>query len=301
MDSDSSPNVREARAAGTRMVTLAYVLALGAAILAGGLVMDRHPIAVGAVADVAATITVFAFSFAFRNSSFYDAYWSVVPAPLLLYWALDPGTADPLRRWLVIGLALVWGARLTFNWWRGWTGLDHEDWRYRDLQEQTGRAYWLVSFSGIHMFPTIQVFLGCLAAYPAVALGSGRPFGVLDVVATVVTAGAIAMEAIADQQLSRFKKSKPGPGAILTTGLWRYSRHPNYLGELGFWWGLWLYGLAADPGWWWTVIGPISMTLMFHFASLRMIENRMLERRPEYKHVIESTPRLIPWPGRSGS
>ncbi|MGH0036301.1 MAG: DUF1295 domain-containing protein [Myxococcota bacterium] len=298
MSADATRDPQATRAHGMRMINLAYALALGVAVLAGGLVAGWHPISVGLAADVAATIAVFAFSFAFRNSSFYDPYWSVAPVPLLLYWAWDPGVADPVRRWVVIGLVFVWGCRLTFNWWRGWTGLDHEDWRYVDLQQQTGRAYWLVSFSGIHMFPTIQVFLGCLAVYPAVALGSGRPFGALDVLALVVTAGAIAIEATADHQLARFKHSNPEPGTTLTTGLWRYSRHPNYFGELGFWWGLWLFGLAADAGWWWTVVGPLSMTAMFHFASLRMIETRMLERRSDYDRVIATTSRLVPMPPR---
>jgi steroid 5-alpha reductase family enzyme len=292
---------RVTRAQGMRMINLAYLLALGVAFLAGGLVAGGHPIAVGLVADVAATVAVFAFSFAFRNSSFYDPYWSVAPVPLLIYWAWDPGVADPTRRWLLIGLVFVWGCRLTFNWWRGWTGLDHEDWRYADLQDQTGRFYWLVSFSGIHMFPTIQVFLGCLAAYPAVALGAGRPFGWLDWVAVVVIAGAIAIETVADRQLVRFKRSNPEPGTTLHTGLWRYSRHPNYFGEISFWWGLWLFGLAADPGWWWTVIGPVAMTAMFHFASLPMIENRMLARRKDYERVIATTSRLIPMPPRKAT
>jgi len=289
----------DTRAAGMRMIYLAYALALGVAFLAGGLAVGRHPITIVAAADVAATVAVFAFSFAFRNSSFYDAYWSVAPLPIVLYWSWESGPADPVRRWCVVALVFVWGCRLTFNWWRGWTGLDHEDWRYRDLQEQTGRAYWLVSFGGIHLFPTIQVFLGLLAVYPALALGAGRSFGWLDGVAALVTAAAIAVEATADHQLAGFKRSQPAPGTTLQRGLWRYSRHPNYFGEISFWWGLWLFGLAADPGWWWTVIGPLAMTAMFHFVSLPMIEKRMLARRPDYAKVVATTSRLVPLPPRA--
>jgi len=79
-------------------------------------------------------------------------------------------------------------------------------------------------------------------------------------------------------------------------GLWKFSRHPNYFGEMGFWWGLYLFGLAADPScWWWTIIGPLAITLMFRFISLPMIEKRMIERRPQFASHAQHTPLVIPW------
>lgn len=289
------------RAGGTRMVVLAYAVALAVAVLTGLWLEDRHPVAVAASADVAATLVVFAFSYAFRNSSFYDPYWSVVPPVIAVYWAVGPGSVvgEPARQLLVFALVAAWGARLTWNWWRGWTGLHHEDWRYRDLQEKTGRAYWLVSLLGIHLFPTVQVFLGCLALYPAAV--SGRPLGALDALAAVVTGGAIALEALADRQLHRFRRSRPAPDAVLESGVWAWSRHPNYLGEIGFWWGLWLFALAADPAWWWTAVGPLAITVMFWLVSLPMIETRMLERRPGYADVQRRVPILLPRPPRRSS
>ena len=94
-------------------------------------------------------------------------------------------------------------------------------------------------------------------------------------------------------------KSSPPRERILDTGLWAWSRHPNYCGELGFWLGLFLFGLAAYPtGWWWMILGVVLMTLMFLFASIPMMEKRSLERRPEYQQIIDSTSMLIPWPPR---
>lgn len=291
---DATPrDLAVTRSGGARIVALAYGMALAVALLAGGLLVGAHPVAVAAGADLAATLAVFAFSFAFRNSSLYDPYWSVAPVALALYWAaVAPASAQPLRPIVALALVGAWGARLTASWWRGWPGLVHEDWRYRDLRARTGRAYWAVSLFGIHLFPTVQTFLGSLALYPA--LTSARPLGTLDGLAAAVAAGAIALEAGADEELHRFRRSDPPEGAVLQSGLWSLSRHPNYLGEIGFWWGLWLLALAAAPGWWWTVVGPLSITGMFLGVSLPMIEERMHARRPAYAQVARRVPRLLP-------
>jgi len=212
------------------------------------------------------------------------------------YLALVPEAAggDRARLLVVYSLVTLWAVRLTWNWARGWRGLEHEDWRYLDFAKRFGNAYWAVSFGGIHLFPTIQVFLACLPLYPALA--SPRPFGWLDGCAAVVTLTGIGFELVADNQLRHFVRSKPPQGEILDRGLWAWSRHPNYFGEISFWWGIWLFAMAADASWWWTVIGPLAITLMFRFASLPMIETRMAERRPGWASHTRRVPLLIPRP-----
>ena len=264
-----------------RRIVLAYAVAGAVALVAGALAPVSHPLSLALVGDLAATFAIFAFSWAHGNSSFYDAYWSVVPLPIALFWVGASEGAVGARQVLVLLLVAAWGARLTWNWARGWHGLDHEDWRYVDLRRTTGRAYWLVSAVGLHLLPTLWVFAGLLSVYAAVGVPA-RPLGPLDALATLVTAGAIALEAAADEQLRRFRLAAPPPDAFLASGLWAWSRHPNYLGEIGFWWGLWLFGVSAAPGLWWTLVGPVSITLMFRFVSLPMIETRMSGRRPAY-------------------
>ncbi len=285
-------------------VALAYVVA-GVIAYGVGLflaVRDIPPIAVAFIADVVATVVVFAFSLAFRNSSFYDPYWSVAPIPIAIYFSAQPQAIEAsfLRQFVVVTLVTIWGCRLTYNWARGWTGLDHEDWRYRDIKEKTGRLYWPVSFVGIHMMPTLWVFFGCLPLYPALMFGS-RPFGPLDVIAALITFGAIRLEAEADKQLVAFRASGPPPEAVLDTGVWAWSRHPNYFGEMSFWWGLWLFGFAADPySWRWTILGAVSITLMFRFVSLPLIERRMAEKRPStFADVQQRVSLVVPWPPRA--
>lgn len=278
---------------------LVYLVAGAAALLVGWALWPAHPLLVAAAADVAATVIVFGFSVALDNSSLYDPYWSVGPIALAGFWLLVPGAAeaDLARQALVFGLVALWGLRLTWNWARGWQGLSHEDWRYVDLRNKHGRAYWPVSFLGIHLMPTVLVFLGCVSLYPALAVSS-RAIGPLDVLGALVTLAAVAIEAAADAQLHAFRKAKPEQGAVLASGLWAFSRHPNYFGEILFWWGLWLFALAADPGWWPAVVGPLAITLLFVFVSIPMIERRMLARRPAFAERRARVSMLVPWPPR---
>jgi steroid 5-alpha reductase family enzyme len=290
------------RRRGFAWVAAAYVVGLAVAVLVAWLLRHHHPLLVVAGADLAGTIAVFAFSVALDNSSVYDPYWSVAPIPIVLYYAQAPAAVgvDPVRRWVVTALVTLWGIRLTWNWARGWTGLGHEDWRYRDIRARTGRAYWPASFAVIHLLPTVLVYLGCLALYAALAVGT-RPFGAVDVLATAVTLGAIALEATADRQLRRFVLSDPSPGTTLRTGVWAWSRHPNYFGEVSFWWGLALFALAAAPEWTWAWLGPAAMMLLFVFVSVPLIEKRMAARRTAWADYRRRAPALVPrWPRKDG-
>lgn len=277
-------------------VAVAYAVALVVAILVGALLGSQHPIASAAGADVAATLVIFLFSVAFDNSSFYDPYWSVAVPPIAVYWALgsDVSGVDTARVGVVVTLATLWSVRLTYNWAHGFGGLDHEDWRYADIRERSGRLYWPVSLLGIHLLPTVMVFLGCLPLYAAVAAGTA-PFGALDVAGLAVTGGALWIEARADRELRLYRRAPRAAGEFLRTGLWKYSRHPNYFGEIMFWWGLFLFGLAAAPSYWWTGVGAVGITLLFWLVSLPLIEARMRASRPDFAGYAATTSVLVPW------
>jgi steroid 5-alpha reductase family enzyme len=285
------------RREGLAAVVAAYTAALVAALVCGWALRGRHPVLVAAVADAVGTLVVFAFSVRHGNSSLYDPYWSVAPIPIAAYWAsVGPG-GPGLRASLVGLLVLAWGVRLTANWVARWHGLGDEDFRYVEIRGRTGRLYWPASLVSIHLMPTAWVFLGMLPTWPALS-APGRPPGLLDAAAAVVTGGAIAIEAVSDLQLRRFVRTRRDPGAVLDVGLWRWSRHPNYFGEVAFWWGLWLFGLAADPTWAWTVVGPISITLLFAFVSVPWMDRRMLSRHPEWAGRMKATSAIVPWPPR---
>jgi steroid 5-alpha reductase family enzyme len=152
----------------------------------------------------------------------------------------------------------------------------------------------------IHVIPTFQVFAGMLPVY-VVLTHRDRAVGWLDVVALAVGLGAVALELAADTQLHRFARTKQ-PGEVMDRGLWAWSRHPNYFGEVSFWLSLGLFGLAAAPNeWWWIFVGTLLMLAMFLGASIPMMEQRSLERRPAYQDVIARVPRFVPRPPRSRS
>jgi steroid 5-alpha reductase family enzyme len=289
------------RGASFAWIGIGYLVAGLAAALAASALEGAPLWQIIAVADVAATLVIFAFSFAFNNSSFYDPYWSVAPMAVAPALALSASLSAPgLRRALLTVLVCAWGARLTYNWARGFPGFHHEDFRYVDLRRKTGRAYWLVSLFGLHLMPTVTVYLGMLALLPALVTGD-RPVGLLDGLGLLLTALSILLEATADEQLRAFRRENPAPGRIMDRGLWGYCRHPNYLGEMGFWWGLYLCGLGADPSAaWWTAAGPLWITALFVFISVPLIDQRSLARRPGYREHMARVPALLPRLSRRG-
>ena len=276
------------------IVTVAYLIAVavGYAWLLWGPATGRLWLDT-LIADILATLVVFAFSRAYRNSSFYDAYWSVIPPLLLFYW-WSQGDGDPVRTWLITVLVVVWAVRLTANWVYAFPGLHHEDWRYPMFRERAGRFELVADLVAIHLIPTLQVFLGMVPVYVAVTTPGGG-LAWLTVIAFVVGMAAVTLEGVADVQMHRFVASAR-PGDVMDRGLWSWSRHPNYFGEFGFWFALALFGLAAAPQAWWLFAGAAAMLAMFLGASIPMMETRSLQRRPGYQAVIDRVSRFVPRP-----
>lgn len=284
------------KASSLTLVAVAYVVAVtvGAVWLWWGPTTERLWLDT-LIADVLATLVIFGFSRAYRNSSFYDAYWSVIPPLLLAYWWWATPEVDVLRCTLVAVVVGLWAIRLTGNWIRGFGGLHHEDWRYPMFREKAGRFEFVADLVAIHLIPTLQVFVGMLPVYVAVT----RPdagWAWLAWLATVVGVTAVALEYVADQQMYDFARARK-PGEAMDRGLWSWSRHPNYFGEFGFWFALALFGVAAAPAQtWWLFIGAAIMLALFLGASIPMMEERSLSRRPEYQDVIDRVSKFVPRP-----
>jgi steroid 5-alpha reductase family enzyme len=280
------------------LVALAYVVCIAAAWGTMQVLSGSSLVVQVAVADVVATIVMFAFSRAFDNSSFYDAYWSIYPMTLAPWLALGPyAGGDPVRRVVMVAAVWIWGVRLTWNWVRSWEGLGHEDWRYVHFRKLHGRHYWPFSFAAIHLFPTICTFASSLPLFPA-ARAKGA-FGALDVLGAAVAVGGAIIEATSDATLRRHRAdcaSRGVQGAVCEAGLWRWSRHPNYFGECTFWVGVWCMGVAAEPGaWLWTLPGPVIIIGLFVFGTIPLMEKRSLERRPEFAEHQRKVSMLVPW------
>ncbi len=238
------------------------------------------------VADVLATIFVFIFSCIFGNASVYDPYWSVQPifilAPLLF-------AAPTLPKTLLFIMVLFWGTRLTANWAYTFHGLDHQDWRYSQLKEQTGKFYFLVNLAGIHMFPTLVVFACVL---PAIfVMQEGPSFNPLCLLGFAVSIGAACLQLVADIQMQHYRNDRKTP--FIEVGLWKYARHPNYLGEILMWWGVALYSIALLGFRWYFILGAVINNLMFLFISIPMADRRQ-GRKPGFKEYCKGKNLLIP-------
>ena len=289
-------NIRS-KLASLLIVLAIYLLAFLSIYFAYPFWVDYNSIVGVLIADVLATVIVFIFSVIFRNSSIYDPYWSVIPPVIVIYLIKQFPEGNSMRQWIIFSLVLFWSLRLTINWIRGWEGMKHQDWRYTNIAAKAGFFYWPVSFLGIHFMPTIFVFLGCLPLW--YTLSSAKALNFYDFVAVAFTLAAVFIEWIADEQLIKFRKNRQNK-EFLDSGLWSISRHPNYLGEISFWVGMFLFVLSAEmfenSAGLWTGLGFISMIFLFKFISIPMMEKRNKTRKPGYEDYIKKVPALLPNP-----
>ena len=196
---------------------------------------------------------------------------------------------------LLMFAMLFWSIRLTSNWMKTWEGLHHEDWRYIDMRENLGRSFELLgNLGGIHFFPTFIVFFCCMPMFATVSMQQANPETNMQAYAGfLVCIIGILYEIISDRQLHHFREKNPNQSGVIETGLWNYSRHPNYYGEILFWWGIFLFGNAYS-GMNYLILAPISMTLMFWYASIPWIEIKILRTRPQYKEYQKRVHILFP-------
>ncbi len=276
------------RAVSYLIITLVYLAAAAVGILTFralpfGLALSLL------LADVVATVFVFLFSLLFGNASVYDPYWSVQPPVILA--AVAAGKPLTLFSWLLLAVVLLWGIRLTANWAYTFPDLSHEDWRYRMLRQKTGRLYPIVNFVGIHLVPTLVVYLCTLPAATAIQRGlAAHPLSYLGLALSVC---AVLLQTTADCQMHAYRKNRTAP--FIRVGVWRHSRHPNYLAEILFWWGIGLAVLAAAPSAYYLLAGALANTLLFLFVSIPLAEGRQ-GRKEGYAAYRAETRALLPIP-----
>lgn len=251
----------------------------------------------GFAADIIATIVIFIFSLIVGNSSTYDPYWSLVPPVLYGYWIAQTPTARGSGIiWLFFAVVCLWAVRLTMNWVINWKGLSQEDWRYIGFRNNFKKFYWIVSFFGIHLFPTIIVFIVSIPAY-ALIIGLQHAVSGWAVVAvsagTIIMLTGIVLEFVSDTQMFKFKQINENRGKINTTGLWGFSRHPNYLGEITFWFGVGFFALSAGLENYQLLICPIALLFLFVFYSIPAMEKKIQDSRPLYSGVKKTISSLL--------
>ncbi len=278
--------LKQSRAASFVAVTLVYIIAAIVGIAVYRAIELPWWLSL-LIADVAATGVTFIFSVIFGNASVYDPYWSVQPPVILAAFAIGR-TLTALGILLFIVVA-YWAIRLTANWAYTFANLNHQDWRYTMLKEKTGVFYPLINLVGIHMVPTLVVYGCILPAVYAVVNGSTANLG--SVLFLCLSFGAATMQEIADIQMHRFRKNRTAP--FIRIGLWKYSRHPNYLGEILMWWGVALSVICTAPNAWYLASGAVANTVLFFAVSIPMADGRQ-SRKDGFAAYKKATRMLLP-------
>ena len=193
---------------------------------------------------------------------------------------------------VVVGLYSI---RLTTNFIIGFHDLSYVDWRYKMLAKKSGKLFQLVNLFGICMFPTLVVY-SC--SIPLCVYASLSQFSYLDLIGSGIVLGGTILELITDIQMKIFIKNRKSKEEVINIGLWNYSRHPNYLGEISIWFGVALILIIANPTYWYFIFGAVINLLMFLFISIPMEEKHMLEYKPNLKSYIATTSMLLILPRR---
>ena len=238
-----------------------------------------------------ATLIIFLFSKIHNNSSIYDPFWHVAPIPIVFY-IVSQSSLSNFQQSLVLSAFLFWALRLTYNWFLNWTNLDHEDFRYIDLKDTNKFLAFINDLFGIHLIPTLIVNASLYPIY--IALTSDF-LNNLVYVGFVLIILAVVIQYIADAQMRDFRNDENNLGKTMKYGLWKYSRHPNYLGEVSFWFGLYIFALATGSASIWLLACPMVMLALFVFISCPMMDNRSLIKRSDFKEYMDKTPQLMMW------
>jgi steroid 5-alpha reductase family enzyme len=256
---------------------------------------------------VAAAVCAFTWitSLITKEHSWVDRLWSIVPVVYVWIFAGFTGFTDARLNVMAI-LVTLWGARLTFNFARkgGYTGMEDYRWpvlrsRMKPWQFEIFNLFFIVIYQNALL---VLITLPALTAYD----NQGTPFGLLDVLVAALFLALLAGETIADQQQWNFHQAKKAGGPdfrprFLSTGLWKFSRHPNFFFEQAQWWALFLFGaVAAGSLLQWTIVGAVLLTVLF-IGSTRFTEEITRSKYPEYAHYQATTSALIPWPPKRGA
>ncbi len=240
------------------------------------------------IADIISTVVIFVFSLIFRNASVYDPYWSVQPIVIVISYAIAARNLTATQI-LPLVAVLLWGTRLTANWAYTFYGLGHQDWRYTMLKEKTGKYYPLINFVGIHLVPTLVVY-GCIL--PVVfTFMEAYPFNTGAAIFFALSVFATVLQGAADIEMHRYRKNRNG--TFIRNGLWKYSRHPNYLGEILMWWSIALAYVCIAPTHWYLIAGAVANTLLFWFVSIPMADKRQAQKEG-YEQYKKQTRMLLP-------
>jgi steroid 5-alpha reductase family enzyme len=237
---------------------------------------------------------LWAVSLRLENSSVADVAWGpgILAVGLTYYFTSD---GVPIRAQLTLALLLIWAARLAVHLGMRMR-LRGEDFRYVKWRDEYEGSWWIVSYFKVFLLQAVVGWIISLPIYFAIVSLAPASLTVLDYAGIVVFACGLAFESVGDEQLRRFRDNRANRGKVLDTGLWRYTRHPNYFGEALVWWGFCLIALATGgiPA----LLGPVVLTyLLIYVSGVALLESTLIEKKG-YAQYVGRTPAFLPLPAQ---
>jgi steroid 5-alpha reductase family enzyme len=232
-----------------------------------------------------------------HDASIADAFWGIGFVLLAaVYCALSPALTP--RSWVVAALIVLWGTRLSLH----IVGRSHgrgEDPRYQAMRAVHGQAFWWRSLFTVFWLQGAILWFVALPVLVAVRAAQPVSLTIVDGLGIALFVVGFGFEAVGDHQLARFRAEGGNRGKVLDTGLWRYTRHPNYFGDATLWWGVYAIS-ASTPRGWLTLLSPVLMTLLLrHVSGVTLLEDGLKASKPGYRAYIARTSAFFPWRPRS--
>ena len=245
-----------------------------------------------------ATFVIYIVTCFVPDTSLYDPYWSVAP-PVMLIIAMIKYNYWSANAVILLSAFLIWSIRLTGNWVITYKGLLHEDWRYKMYRDKcTPFGFAVINFIGLQFVPTIVVYAGLIGAFHLIET-DGFSLAVIPGI-TVMILG-VSLEFVSDRAIHGFLKENNGQNKTCDVAIWHYSRHPNYLGEMTFWTGVFISFACVLPNIWYFGTGFLLIILLFLTVSIPMMEKHNMERRADYEEYKARTSVLIPLPNKKNN
>ncbi|MEL4455678.1 DUF1295 domain-containing protein [Lutimonas vermicola] len=233
------------------------------------------------------------FSIYFKNVSIVDNFWGIGFIIAALIYAFNCEVMF-IRTKLMLLLVILWGLRLSLylmyrNYGKG------EDYRYREFRQHYGpKRYWWFSFFQVFLLQGILILIISLPLLGITLFTSSNSLNLFDYLGLLAWLVGFVFETVGDYQLVVFKGDPDNKGKLLTSGLWRYTRHPNYFGDTAVWWGFGLLAIAS--GAYWYSLGSLLMTyLILKISGVALLEKSLSEVKPGYEEYVRTTSAFFPW------
>ena len=253
-----------------------------------------NPQLLALVCVAALMVTTWVISLIISDASIVDITWGLGFAVVgIATWLADDSRTSLDH--LITVLVVVWGLRLTA--YLAWRNLGHgEDFRYRAMRRRWGSSFWIMSLLTVYVLQGTLMWMVSLPVHLSHRDSAG--VGALAIVGTALWGVGLLFESVGDLQLARFKADSSNDGKVMNSGLWKYTRHPNYFGDACVWWGIALVAATTGVGRWGLIGAFVMNVLLLRVSGVAMLEKSLVKRKPQYEEYIARTSAFIPRPPR---